>query len=175
MEKFRRKIKVFWVEHSDPIVFYSLIILAIILIVQGLNTLAIKQNQLKEKSKREKIESKTINLNIKENEKYTSLIENFIDYCKKEKVEKAYELLSENCKRELYHTITDFKTKYIEVMFTKNYDISIQYQDNNIYKIVFKQSILENGSEKNRKAIEQYYKIEIEGLEEKIYINFKNN
>ena len=175
MEIFRRKIKVFWVEHGDPIKFYGIIIIAIILIVQGLNAIAVKQNELIEKERREEIEKNTVSVKIQENKNYTEIVESFIDYCKKGQIEKAYELISEDCKKNMYPTINDFRIKYINEMFIKNYDISVEYTDNNIYKIIFKQDILEAGSEKNRKAIEQYYKIETEELKSKIYINYKNN
>lgn len=175
MEILRRKIKVFWTEHGDSVLFYGGILIAIILVIQGLNSLAIKQNEYKNKVKeKEKIEN-TVKYNVAEKNNYTKLVNDFISLCKNNEIEKAYELLSERCKKNLYPSANDFNNKYYRSMFKQDYDINVKYQDDNIYIITFEESILKSGSTENRKKIEQYYKIEIEGLEEKIFIDFKKN
>ena len=41
------------------------------------------------------------------------IIQNFIEYCNNKNIEKAYELLSDDCKSEMYPTANDFYSKYI--------------------------------------------------------------
>ena len=45
MESIRRKIKFFWLEHRDPIILYSSVIIGIILVVQFLNQRVIEKNK----------------------------------------------------------------------------------------------------------------------------------
>ena len=51
MESIRRRIKIFWLDHRDPILFYTIMIAGIIIIVQILNQIAISRSAEKEISK----------------------------------------------------------------------------------------------------------------------------
>lgn len=81
MESIRRKIKIFWLDHSDPIIFYSIVLIGVIIIVQFFNRLAI------EKNKEESMTNTVINGNY--NLKDDSLVKDFIDYCKQKETQKA--------------------------------------------------------------------------------------
>ena len=175
MEKLRRRLKIFWTEHSGPILFYAMLIGAIILIVQGLNALAIQNNKKRQSESGVNTTNTSNVVNIQEDENNKELINEFIEYCRDGQIEKAYGLLSENCKNNLYPTITDFTNTYYNKMFTKNYDTEVEYYSENIYKITFYQSMLETGQIENRNAVaEDYYKIDAEILEDKVYINYNN-
>lgn len=167
MESIRRKIKIFWLDHSDPIIFYSLVIIGTILIVQFFNKLAIEKN--KEESMIN-ITNTVIDQNYNYNIKDDFLIKDFINYCKQNETEKAYELLSIKCKEELYPTYEDFINNYYNKIFNQKRTIQTDYDSKkNIYNIRFYTDILESGGFTS--SIDDYYKIEQDVLENKIYIN----
>lgn len=170
MEKIKRKIKMFWLEHSDPIIFYTLLIGGVIIIVQVLNQIAINKNK-----------EENNNTNIIQNEKiiYKSnpedveLINKFIKYCKEKNLEGAYSLLSEECKNELYPTLEEFTNKYYSRVFDKKCNTSIKYDENNdLYNITFFEDMLETGKIENKEIAKDQYKIIQEILDKKIYINY---
>lgn len=176
MEMLRRKLKIFWTEHGNPILFYTLFIVIIILGVQGLNALAIKKQEEKEESIKKNMAQKSVTKITKEEENAgKELIESFILYCKKGNIKQSYSLLSEKCKKEQYPTMNEFKEKYYNKMFDKNRDIEVEYGSEYIYKVIFyENNILETGQlENSNKIAEQYYKIDSEIVEDKIYINYK--
>ena len=84
MESIRRRIKIFWLEHSDPIIFYSIVIIVIILIVQFFNRLAIEKNKADEIAT-----SETTTESYIYNAEDKKLIENFVSLCKDNKTHEA--------------------------------------------------------------------------------------
>lgn len=169
MESIRRRIKIFWLEHSDPIIFYSIVIIVIILIVQFFNRLAIEKNKADEIAT-----SETTTESYSYNTEDKNLIENFVSLCKDNKTHEAYKLLSNRCKQELYPTYEEFINNYYYKMFSKKRTIEINYEkERKLYKITFYTDILESGGLKN--GIVDNYKIEQDVLENKIYINFYKN
>lgn len=167
MESIKRKIKFFWLDHRDPILLYSGIIIGIILVVQFLNQMAIDKKESEKISNTNITNEKIYNYNVKDE----TLIEYFIDYCKENKTKEAYELLSKKCKEELYQTHQIFIDDYYNKMFNEKRTIEINYEEEKqIYKIVFYSDILESGGFKE--DIIDYYKIEQDVIDNKIYINF---
>lgn len=167
MEKIRRAITIFWVEHGTPILFWTIVVVAIILIVQGLNALAIKKQE-----QESKITDKTSNtmqpISAEENSDNIELINTFIDYCKKEQLEEAYSLLSEKCKKDLYPTLVDFTNKYYKKVFNQKRNTEIKYDSSKgIYRIMFYEDILESGKIENRENIEDHYEVEQEVIEKR--------
>lgn len=171
MEDIRRALKIFWTEHGTPVLFWGIAITVVFVIIQILNFYAIKNNQ---KNGQGKIETK-VSISKEENIKNKDIINNFIEFCNKGKIQEAYELLSENCKKELYPTIDKFKEDYYKKIFTQTREIEIQLEDKNVYKVTFYEDILESGKIENRNSIVDYYQIEQEILEDKLYINIKEN
>ena len=175
MEELRRKIKIFWIEHGTPILFWTIVVVVVLIIVRLLNNYAIQQNTQNNNTQVQN-ENTTQQITYQENKVYTSLINQFIEYCKNEQIEQAYEMLSENCKTELYPTIDDFSTSYYKRIFSQSRDIEVKYDStNDTYQIVFYEDILESGKLENRGSIIDYYKIEQEILEDKIYINLNKS
>lgn len=172
MEQLRRKIKIFWTEHGTPILFWVLVVVGVIIIVQLLNNYAIKKVEKQNASKRQIQNTTTQNSSYQGNRDYTALVNQFLDYCKNGQVEQAYEMLSENCKKDLYPTQQEFENKYYKKLFTEQKDTEIIYTEEDKYEIRFYESILEAGSVENRKYITITCKVEEEILETKIYINY---
>ena len=48
--------------------------------------------------------------------KDTDIINDFFNYCKNGNIESAYDLLTDECKEEMYTTIDEFKTMYYDVI-----------------------------------------------------------
>ena len=168
MESIRRRIKIFWLDHSDPIIFWSVIIVGVILITQFLNRLAIEEKEDENNANiTNTINTESYVYNVKDK----LLIEDFINYCKNNENFKAYDLLSKSCKEKLYPTYEDFVNNYYNKIFNKKRTVQITYQkEEQLYKVAFYTDILETGG--FSKATEDYYKIEQDVIENKIYINF---
>lgn len=78
------------------------------------------------------------------------LIENFITLCKNERYEEAYELLTEDCKKEVFeNNFSNFNKEYCKkylIGLDKYYkNITEQKEDVIIYKIQYYQNALETG------------------------------
>lgn len=55
-----------------------------------------------------------------------SLVDNFMEYCNEGKIQEAYELLTDDCKNELFRDLEAFRTEYYDILFsngTKTYTI----------------------------------------------------
>lgn len=169
MESIKRYIKIFFTEHGDPIKFYAILIVLIIVIVQSLNAIVKNKNNRDNKivvntTKVESIDDKEI---IKEQKK---IIKEFIKNCQDNKIDEAYEMLSAECVKEHYQTKEKFYEEYYKKMFSINKDIDIEYISEDTYEIKFYESILESGKIENRPYISNICKVLKE--EEKLYINF---
>lgn len=177
MENIKREIKLFWMKYGKLLLQIIAVTIFFIYALKALNKYSIYINdeerkatlEYREKNKDEK------DKNIK-NQKQKECIYEFIKYCNENSVEKAYNMLSENCKKEKYKTISEFEKKYIKVIFKERKDYKVQNDKKNIYKITFLQSILQSGSINKRNQIGDYYEIEEDVFENmKIYINLYNN
>lgn len=164
----KSKMKIFWSEHRDPILFYIIIIVGILLLIKGLNKLA--GNRLNENEANNEIE-----ISFQENKENKKLIDEFLQYCRNKQIEKAYDLISDKCKKEKYNTVSSFEKNYYNKIFNQNKNIEIEKQENNTYKITFYNDMLETGKIDKENNIVDYYKIEDSIMESKIYINLQNN
>lgn len=174
MEKIRREIRLFWTRNGKLLLQIIGSIALVILVIQGANQYVIMQNKQKETSayKEEKEHEKIKDNTDKEYKEYISV---FLDYCKNDRIEEAYNMLSENCKKEKYPTIDFFKKNYINKIYSykREYQITLQ---NDIYKITFLEDILQAGTVENRKQLVDYYGLNEDVLGEKsININIYNN
>lgn len=176
MESIRRRIKIFWLDHRDPILFWVIIFGITIIIVQILNENA-KQNNVNENK-----ELNTIAVEREEYYKYATeyldkdieLIESFIKFCKNKNIEEAYSLISENCKNDIYPTINDFKERYYNNRFNKKVMIQVAYKKKeSIFTATIYPDILETGKYVDNESIVDNFVIEQEVLDRKIYINKK--
>lgn len=103
-----------------------------------------------------------------------NLIKNFIEYCNNNDINKAYDLLTEECKENVYSSIDDFYKNYVQIVFKeKKYaDIKswIKEGKNYTYLVKFTGDIISTGNsddkeyqdyitvnyEKNKLNINQY-------------------
>lgn len=76
-------------------------------------------------------------------------INDFINCCNNGEVDKAYNLLTEECKEELYPTIEFFKTNYIDGIFKEPKVCIIENWTNRTYKVTITEDMLTTGNNIN--------------------------
>lgn len=94
----------------------------------------------------------------------TKIIEEFITYCNNKEIEKAYNLLTEECKEEIFaSSIQNFKLKYVDVIFTSKKMCSAQSWMNSYgytYKVKILDDMISTGHiSSSENAIEDYYTV----------------
>lgn len=103
-----------------------------------------------------------------------NLIKSFFDYCNNGEIEEAYNMLSTDCKEELYPTVNEFKEKYYNKIFTerRSYDTVLWINTNtrNTYRVEIMADLLATG-QKDYMPIEDYYTVIIENEEYKLNIS----
>ena len=107
-------------------------------------------------------------------EKNDNVMENFIKYCNKKEIQKAYNLLTDECKEILFNSdIQNFEKDYINKIFTteKSYTMKswIKTSNSYTYKVKIMEDMLSTG--KVNEAVEDYYTIVNKNGENKLNIN----
>ena len=103
--------------------------------------------------------------NIKEEEfeKENNLAETFVNLCNDQKIEEAYNLLTDECKEKLYPTMQDFKEKYYDIIFKEDRIFSLQSWVNNknynTYKISYTGDFMATGVYDGTEKFEDYITI----------------
>lgn len=131
-----------------------------IMILQVLNYLVKNKNNNENKyNKQDSIKtdftdlSLTIDKSVLTNEKLSSnqvslieIINSFYNFCNEGNIEKAYNLLTDECKAELYPSIKDFDINYYKVIFNGNKkNITLENWIGNIYKAEILNDLLATG------------------------------
>ena len=108
------------------------------------------------------------------NNKIYDLISDFINYCNNGDIEKAYNILSTDCKNQMFSTVDEFKNKYYKIIFSSKRQFEMQSWITKggayTYRITFSGDILSTGG-KDINTIEDYYTIVKENNENKLNIN----
>lgn len=184
MEKLLR----YWNKNKRKILITIAVIALVIIIIQIANKIAEEQNQFNDTGQElntqisqditkpnESIISETI-LSETETESNSNFIKQFVEYCNKKDIEKAYEMLSEDCKSELYSTSSIFKENYIDLIFflEKSYGLELWYQNNGhyTYQITYNEgNLLATGGAISSKNFIDYITIIREDNQLKLNIN----
>lgn len=105
----------------------------------------------------------------------TEIIDNFMRFCNEKDIESAYNLLSNDCKETLYPTVEEFKTNYVEKIFTtyRLYDKRAwaNTDDTYTYSVKITEDLLSTGGNKDDMNIQDYYTLVKENGEYKLNIN----
>lgn len=185
------KLRKFFYDNKNKITKIGAFIIFLFIILQLLNKLA----QIKNKESIENVAaSNTTNANnitqndnkglisnksavngsevSKENLKNaTDTIYKFVDYCNKQEIEKAYNLITEECKQQMYPTLDSFKNAYYGDVFNgKQRTCTIENWVNDIYKVRMGEDILSTGKDTGY-AKEDYITIKKVDNEYKLNIN----
>lgn len=110
--------------------------------------------------------------NISENQTdKLEILDKFVEFCNNNQIEEAYNLLSEECKKEMYDQIDDFKNNYYNKIFNgKRKNISVENWIGNIYKVKFLEDALSTGVYNKENSIQDYITI-VEDNEDKTKLN----
>lgn len=148
MENIRRKIKLFFVYYGELLTFFIGTAIAIIFVIQWLNNLVIKNKEelySSEEYKQEVIETENRELEEK-------TINQFIKYCNEQKIEEAYEMISDTCKTKYFNSIDRFKEEYVNKKFNiKICDYEIIKQKDDTYKITLIEDMIITGKTNSSK------------------------
>lgn len=107
------------------------------------------------------------------NREFLSVIDDFFDFCNRKDYEKAYNLIAEECKKEMYPKIDDFIENYCQRVFENSKKIaSVQLWRDNIYKIDINEDIIATGKYDKSQSKQEYIAVkEIQDGEYKLNIN----
>lgn len=174
----------YWNQNKNKIIITILIVVFIIILIQTINyILGQIQNEpqpsnsdIEDTSRPsesvmtgERLPEETTDNNIE-------IISQFVEFCNNREYENAYNLLSQDCKEELFATLDIFITDYCNNIFTTNITYNLElwdYTDNTYtYRIVyFENNILATGNVNSSNNIEDYITIIVTDEEK---LNIKN-
>lgn len=167
MNRFRR----IWNQNTKKILLILFIILIIFIVIQILNYFAKvsegeqrqeRENELQEYVGHQSEQSITSGGTVEKHvdEQVESTIEEFIHFCNEGDTQKAYEMLSNDCKEELYPTLENFTNTYYRRNFNTKKLFSMQswVVSSLTYKVTLHEDILSTGRVEDS-VIEDYYTI----------------
>lgn len=163
----KRNIRLFFVSYGKLLFEILFVIVLAILGLKLLNSRAEEQKtanttvNTEYKNNIEKNNTNEIKIN-KEN------IEVFIEYCKNNQTQKAYNMLSDNCKKEKYNSIDLFDKNYVQKYFNIDIEKYEIYTSKEKYIVVLKESAMSTGKQESTKELK--FDIESGILDSKIYV-----
>lgn len=170
----------FYNKNREMLWIAALIVIIIIVVVHSLNAYVKKNknidnerkittnsvvNKTIEKSKQSSISNTKVSDNVYKKE--SGLIDRFINFCNTGKVEEAYNLLTDECKENLFPSIEAFENNYIKTVFSSYKTYTIQNYYGNTYTIRLIEDMLSTGKSNNGEAIQDYFTI----VDDKLNIN----
>ena len=104
------------------------------------------------------------------------VIKQFVNFCNSKQYENAYNLLSKDCKNELFSSVDVFINNYCNNIFNSNttYNLELWYSTSNAYTYritYYENNILATGNISSSNNTEDYITIVEEGEENKLNIN----
>ena len=155
-----QKLISFWNQNRVKIVIIGLIIIFIIILIFTINTILstntentnqVTENKIVDISKPTEsvITGESISENITENN--MKIVGDFVNFCNNKDYQNAYNLLTDDCKNELFQNLQVFINNYCNQVFQKNmtYSLELWYQSNlgYTYRVTYKENnILETGN-----------------------------
>ena len=148
--------------------------------VTDTNTIVIKDTS---KPSESVISGTSVSDEITENN--VEIFKEFVEYCNSKNYQSAYNLLTDDCKEELFPDVQTFTSNYCEEVFdepkTFNMELWYQYTDAYVYRVTYKtDNILETGIINSGSNIEDYvtiietdndYKLNISNFIDKVELN----
>lgn len=117
------------------------------------------------------------NVEAKKQEENKTIIDNFINYCNQKQIEQAYNLLTDDCKEEVFFSnIGNFSNNYVNKIFNSKKTYSMQSWVNRdtytTYKVKIVDDMISSGKITSKdNEIEDYYTVVQTGGEYKLNIN----
>lgn len=102
----------------------------------------------------------------------TTTINKFVSYCNNKEIQKAYELLTQECKEQIYNTVEIFEQAYYNNIFDgESKTCTVENWVNNTYKVKIREDILSTGKSSDSNIKQDYITVKKEGDEYKLNIN----
>ena len=112
------------------------------------------------------------NVSSSQLESATTTIDKFISYCNNKELQKAYDLLTDECKRQMYPTLEIFEQAYYNNVFQgENKTCSIENWVDNIYKVRIIDDMISTGKKNNNYAKQDYITVKEEKKGYQLNIN----
>lgn len=106
--------------------------------------------------------------------KNNDTIKQFVDYCNEKSITEAYNMLSTDCKEEIFQTEEKFQTGYYNIIFNERKSYSkdnwMSSKNSVTYKITFNNDVLANGGNDNGQTYGDYITIIDENGEKKLNV-----
>lgn len=100
------------------------------------------------------------------------VIDDFINYCNENNLQSAYDLLTDECKEEMYPTLEDFQESYYNQVFNNvKKNVSVENWIKNIYKVNFNEDFLSTGRYSKENTIQDYITVVAVNNQYKLNIN----
>ena len=178
----------YWNQNKRKIIITIAVIAFVFVIIQVANGIVKKQNKEKTNNNTNTI-SKVTDLqkptkstitgqNVPETitKENTDIIKNFVDYCNNNQIQKAYELLSDDCKEEFDNNINVFINDYYKRNFQtkKTYNLELLYTEANSYTYkttYYEDNLLATGGKVTNNNFEDYITIVNQNGERKLNIS----
>lgn len=174
----------FWRKYKERIIYFFKRFGLIILI--GISVAAVFSQFLK-RDEQNSIESnntvynptRTIisggNIKQEEYKKEENLVKTFVDYCNNQKIQEAYDLLTDECKQKMYPNLESFKKNYYNIIFAQKRECNLQSwisdENSNTYWVTFIEDIMATGNYDNVEKFEDYITIVTKDGEQKLNVN----
>lgn len=102
----------------------------------------------------------------------TKTIDDFISYCNNQELQKAYNLLTDECKNQMYNTLGIFEQAYYNDIFQgESKNCTVENWINNTYRVQIKDDILSTGNSNGGYAKQDYITVKKVNNEYKLNIN----
>ncbi len=111
------------------------------------------------------------NLSAEKASEVNKTISKFIEYCRDQNVEEAYNMLSDDCKEVGFKTLEQFTKEYVNPKFNKNQTYKIQLWQGKTYRIDLSEDMLATGNINDNVKNIEYITIVDQGNESKLNIN----
>lgn len=163
-----------WNQNRGKIIITALVVVFFFIIIRALNGVAKRSLQQRNNNtntawvEEEQIPNKSILTGEKVNTETTktnvSVIEEFVNSCNENNIEKAYNLLTDDCKETLFKTKEKFIQNYYNLIFTEPRTTKIENYKNssktNTYKVTFLGDILGTGDVSDKTSKKDYITVE---------------
>lgn len=166
----------YWNQNRKNILITLLIVIFIFIIIKVINNLLKEDNknisytntmQIEDTSipKESVITGQEVPEEITNNN--LDIIKSFVEFCNTKQYERAYNLLSDECKKEKYHTINEFTEIYCKKIFEseKTYNLELWFTNEGdyTYRVTYiNNNILQTGNIDSSKNFEDYITVTIE-------------
>lgn len=148
---FMRKIRLFFVQYGRLLLFIIGSIVIFIYLLKSANNYYKETYTVNQITPEEK---QAIYQKKQEEEISKKIISKFIDNCNNGKIEEAYNMLTEDSKKEKYKSVDDFRSTYINKLFNiKIYEYKIEKQ-NETYVVYLTEDMLITGKTESTKQTE---------------------